>query len=163
MTLAKGLGGGLPIAAVVGRAEIMDAPVEGGVGGTYGGNPVACAAALAVLDLFEKGDMLGRARAVSEILGKRLCEWAGKFSKIGDTRGLGPMLAMEFVQDRDSKSPDKEAASRVAKYCIEHGLVVLTAGSFGNVIRLLVPLSISPQDLNEGLDVLEQGLMELHR
>ena len=163
MTLAKGLGGGMPIAAVVGRAEIMDAPSEGGTGGTYGGNPVACAAALAVLDLFEKGDLLKRAAVVSEVLGKRLCEWAGKFSKIGDTRGLGPMLAIEVVKDRKTKEPDKDAAGRLAKFCIENGLVILTAGTFGNVVRLLLPLSISPEELKEGLDVMERGLVELQR
>ncbi len=163
MTLAKGLGAGMPIAAVVGRAEIMDAPTDGGIGGTYGGNPVACAAALAVMDLFEKGDLLSRAVNLGKSLEKRLSGWADKFQKIGDTRGLGPMRALEFVKDRSTKEPDKDAAGRLARYCVENGVILLTAGSFGNVVRLLIPVSISPAELQEGLDVMERGLVELHR
>ncbi|MBI5239257.1 MAG: 4-aminobutyrate--2-oxoglutarate transaminase [Elusimicrobia bacterium] len=160
MTLAKGLAGGLPLAAVVGRAELMDAPVVGGIGGTYGGNPVACAAALAVLDLFQDGSLLKRARVIGEILTVALEAWKQRFPRIGDARGLGPMRALELVRDRASKEPDKEAASGLARWCWEHGLVVLTAGTFGNVIRLLVPLCITDEDLAEGLAVMAAGLAQ---
>jgi 4-aminobutyrate aminotransferase/(S)-3-amino-2-methylpropionate transaminase len=161
MTLAKGLGGGLPIAAVVGRAEMMDAPVEGGVGGTYGGNPVACAAALSVLDAFEKGDLLSRAKRLGETVATRLRDWQRSSPLIGDVRGLGPMLGFELVKDKTTKEPNKEAAGALAKYCYEHGVVILTAGTFGNVVRLLMPLVIEPSELEEGLKVLEEGLREL--
>ena len=161
MTLAKGLGGGLPIAAVTGRAEIMDAPMEGGIGGTYGGNPVACAAALAVLDMFADGSLLRHARGIGEILERRLSSWQSRFKSIGEARGLGPMRGVEFVRDRSTKEPDREAASALARYAYEHGVIVLTAGTYGNVIRLLPPLSISEEELGEALDVLEAGLKEL--
>ncbi|MBI5211357.1 MAG: 4-aminobutyrate--2-oxoglutarate transaminase [Elusimicrobia bacterium] len=161
MTLAKGLGGGMPLAAVVGRSEIMDAPIEGGVGGTYGGNPVACAAALAVLDLFEDGSLLARSRALGERLERRLAGWRKRFDSVGDVRGLGPMRALEFVTDRGNKNPDREAAGKLARYCYEHGVIVLTAGTYGNVVRILVPLCASPEELEEGLDVMEAGLKEL--
>ena len=158
MTLAKGLGGGLPISAVVGRAEIMDAPMEGGIGGTYGGNPVACAAALAVLDMFADGALLKRSRGIGELLERRLSDWLSRFKPLGEARGLGPMRGVEFVRDRSTKEPDREAALNLARYAYEHGVVVLTAGTYGNVIRLLPPLSISDEELGEGLDVLEAGL-----
>jgi len=158
MTLAKGLGGGLPIAAVTGRDVIMDAPIDGGVGGTYGGNPVACAAALAVLDLFEKGDLLKNARQIGEVIQYRMEKWAAKFNLIGDARGIGPMRGVEFVKDRATKEPWKEAAGKVTKYAYEHGVVLLSAGTYGNVIRVLVPLVITLEQLNEGLDVIEAGI-----
>jgi 4-aminobutyrate aminotransferase/(S)-3-amino-2-methylpropionate transaminase len=161
VTLAKGLGGGLPLAAVVGRADLMDAPVVGGIGGTYGGNPVACAAALAVLDLFADGSLLKRSRRIGETLAARLEAWKGRFPRIGDVRGLGPMRALELVRDRASKEPAKEAAADLARRCWERGLVVLTAGTFGNVVRLLVPLCVSDGDLSEGLEVLEAGLEDM--
>jgi 4-aminobutyrate aminotransferase/(S)-3-amino-2-methylpropionate transaminase len=161
MTLAKGLGGGLPLAAVVGRAGLMDAPVVGGIGGTYGGNPVACAAALAVLDLFADGSLLERSRRIGEVLAARLETWRSRFSRIGDVRGLGPMRALEFVRDRATKEPDKEAAGALARWCWERGLVVLTAGTHGSVVRLLAPLPITDEDLDEGLAVMEAGLEDL--
>lgn len=161
VTMAKGLGGGMPIAAVTGRAEMMDAPVEGGVGGTYGGNPVACAAALAVFDLFEDGSLLNHARDLGQTLAKRLQNWKEQFPLIGEVRGLGPMQAIEFVKDRKTRAPNKEAAGQLAKYCYERGLVILTAGTYGNVIRLLVPLVIEADQLEEGLGILESGIREL--
>ncbi|MBI5624219.1 MAG: 4-aminobutyrate--2-oxoglutarate transaminase [Elusimicrobia bacterium] len=161
MTLAKGLGGGLPIAAVVGRADVMDAPIEGGVGGTYGGNPVACASALAVLKMFKDGSLLEHAKALGKIIEARMADWSRRFPCVGDARGLGPMRAVEFVTDRATKEPWREAAGRVAKHCWEHGLIVLTAGTYGNVIRLLPPLAITREQLDEGLDVLEAGLATL--
>lgn len=163
VTLAKGLGGGMPIGAVTGRAEIMDAPGDGGIGGTYGGNPVACAAALAVLDMLEENDRarIKRARALGEKLRQRLDGWKEKYSSIGDIRGMGPMLGIELVKDRTTKEPDKEAAQRLARHCYENGLVILTAGTYGNVIRLAMPLIIDDSILEEGLAVMEQGFNKM--
>jgi 4-aminobutyrate aminotransferase / (S)-3-amino-2-methylpropionate transaminase / 5-aminovalerate transaminase len=155
---AKGLGGGMPISAVTGRAEIMDGPGEGGIGGTFGGNPVACAAALAVFETFEKEGLLDQATRLGMTLRERLLGWKEKYPVIGDVRGLGPMLAMEFVKDRVSKEPYPEAAKGLVKYCYERGLVVMTSGSHGNVVRLLMPLTIAPSDLDEGLRILESGI-----
>lgn len=163
MTLAKGLGGGMPIAAVAGRADVMDAPPVGGIGGTYCGNPVACAAALAVFDLFEadKGKLLRDAEKLGGIIQATFARWRESYSIIGDVRGLGPMQALEFVKDRQSKAPDKENTARIAKFCYEHGVITITAGTFGNVLRLLVPLIISEADLHEGLAVIEAGIQSV--
>ncbi|MBI3543006.1 MAG: 4-aminobutyrate--2-oxoglutarate transaminase [Deltaproteobacteria bacterium] len=161
ITLAKGLGGGMPLAAVCGRAEIMDAPVEGGIGGTYGGNPVAVAASLAVFELFEKGGMLTNAKRVGELLQSRLRGWAEKYPVIGEARGLGPMQALELVKDRATKEPNREATAALARYCYEHGVVLLTAGTYGNVARFLAPLAITSEQLTEALDVVEAGLKTL--
>jgi 4-aminobutyrate aminotransferase / (S)-3-amino-2-methylpropionate transaminase / 5-aminovalerate transaminase len=165
VTLAKGLGSGLPISAVTGRAEIMDAPAEGGIGGTYGGNPVACAAALAVIDRIEADGraFLVRARALGEILRARLDAWKARFDVIGDVRGLGPMLGMELVKDRRTKEPDKASTAALVRYACEHGVVLLSAGTYGNVIRFLPPLTISDDELAEGLLVVEQGLDHLQQ
>lgn len=158
ITSAKGLGGGMPISAVTGRAEIMDAPAEGGIGGTFGGNPVSCAAALAVFDLFEKGDILKRAKNLGETLARKLGELAERYPVIGETRGMGPMRAIELVKDRKSKEPNPELAKKLVKHCYERGVVIMTAGSYGNVVRLLPPLVIEPEQLDEALAVLEAGL-----
>jgi 4-aminobutyrate aminotransferase / (S)-3-amino-2-methylpropionate transaminase / 5-aminovalerate transaminase len=158
---AKGLGGGLPISAVTGRAEMMDAPVEGGIGGTFGGNPVAVAAALAVMDLFEDGKLLAHAQSVGRFVEKALSAWKEKYPVIGDVRGLGPMMALELVKDRSTKDAFPEAAKKLVKYAYEHGVVVLTAGTYGNCVRLLPPLVITAEQLTEALDVLEAGLKEL--
>lgn len=160
LTLAKGLGSGLPISAVVGRAEIMDAPVEGGIGGTFGGNPVAVAAALAVLDRFEAdgGKIFERIAEVGRRIESRLLEWKNHFDMVGDVRGLGPMRAIELVKNRQTKEPDKSAANALAKYCYEHGVVVLGAGTHGNVLRFAVPLVIADDELDEGLSIIESGL-----
>jgi len=165
VTLAKGLGGGMPISAVVGRADIMDAPVEGGIGGTFGGNPVACAAALAVLDRFEAdgGALLTRSQAIGERIRTRLEDFAARFPVVGDARGLGPMRAIELVRDRETRAPAKAAAQALARYCYEHGLVVLGAGTHGNVLRLAPPLTIADEELDEGLDVIASGLEEIGR
>ncbi|MDI1446579.1 4-aminobutyrate--2-oxoglutarate transaminase [Polyangium sp. 6x1] len=163
VTLAKGLGAGLPISAVVGRAEIMDAPVEGAIGGTFGGNPVAIAAALAVLDRFEAdgGALLKRIHEVGERIGARLLAWKERFPVVGDVRGIGPMRAIELVRDRQTREPDKASSQALAKYCYQHGVVVLGAGTYGNVIRLAPPLTLEDDELDEGLAVLEAGLSEL--
>jgi 4-aminobutyrate aminotransferase/(S)-3-amino-2-methylpropionate transaminase len=155
---AKSLGGGLPLAAVTGRAEIMDAPGPGGLGGTFAGNPLSCAAAGAVLDEFEKGDLGRRAESISRHFEERSRGWKSRFSVIGDARGLGAMRALELVKSRESREPAPDATKSVAKYCYEHGLITLTAGTYGNVIRILVPLVITDDEFEEGLNVLEAAL-----
>ena len=158
---AKGLAGGLPLSAVTGRAEMMDAPVEGGIGGTFGGNPVAAAACLAVFDMLEDGTFLKHAVELGAQIGTTLAKWKNLYPVIGDARGLGPMMAVELVKDRATKEPFSDGAKRLVKYCYEHGVVILTAGSLGNCIRLLPPLAITAEQLAEALDVLESGLKEL--
>lgn len=155
---AKSLGGGLPLAAVTGRAEIMDAPGVGGLGGTFAGNPMACAAANAVLDAFEQRDLLDRANCIGERFEKRARKWADRFELIGDIRGLGAMRALELVKSRETREPAADQTKQIAKYCYEHGVITITAGTYGNVIRLLMPLVISNEQIDEGLDVVEAAL-----
>ncbi|MET9556976.1 4-aminobutyrate--2-oxoglutarate transaminase [Streptomyces sp. NPDC006645] len=161
ITTAKGIAGGLPLAAVTGRAEIMDAPHSGGLGGTYGGNPVACAAALGAIETMRELDLASKARRIEEIMKPRLKEMAEKFHVIGDVRGRGAMLALELVKDRDTKEPDPEATAALAKACHQEGLLVLTTGTYSNVLRFLPPLVIGEDLLTEGLDILEQALAGL--
>jgi 4-aminobutyrate aminotransferase/(S)-3-amino-2-methylpropionate transaminase len=158
LVTAKSLGGGLPIGAVTGRAEIMDAPGPGGLGGTFTGNPLACVAALAVLDMFEKKDLSRRANEIGANFQARAKEWQKKWPLIGDVRGLGAMQAIELVRSRETREPAAEETRQVIEYCYRHGLVALSAGSYSNVVRLLVPLVISDEQMNEGLDVLEAAL-----
>jgi 4-aminobutyrate aminotransferase/(S)-3-amino-2-methylpropionate transaminase len=158
LVTAKSLGGGLPLAAVTGRAEIMDAPGVGGLGGTFGGNPLSCAAANAVLDEFENGDLLARANSIGQRFEKRAQEWKQRFDLIGDARGLGAMRALELVKSRESREPAPEETKKITQYCYEHGLITITAGSYSNVIRVLVPLVVTDQQMDEGLDVLEAAL-----
>ncbi|MFE3114940.1 4-aminobutyrate--2-oxoglutarate transaminase [Streptomyces niveus] len=161
ITTAKGIAGGLPLAAVTGRAEIMDAPHSGGLGGTYGGNPVACAAALGAIETMRELDLVSKARRIEEIMKPRLKEMAEKFHVIGDVRGRGAMLALELVKDRDTKEPNPEATAALAKACHMEGLLVLTTGTYSNVLRFLPPLVIGEDLLTEGLDILEQALAGL--
>lgn len=158
MTLAKGLGGGYPIAAVVGRAEVMDAPHRGGIGGTYAGNPVACAAALEVLRQCEEEGLPARAREIGEIMTSRLSKAAETNPAIGDVRGRGAMIAVEVVVPGSDKTPDAAKVGAVARACESNGVLVLTAGTYGNVLRFLPPLSISDELLNEALDVVIEQL-----
>ena len=155
---AKSLGGGLPLAAVTGRAEIMDAPGPGGLGGTFAGNPLSCAAALAVLDLFEREDLLERANELGDRFQGRAREWQRRWPIIGDVRGLGGMQAIELVQSQETKIPATEETKKITQYCYEHGLITITAGSYSNVIRILVPLVASDAQIDEGLGVLESAL-----
>lgn len=157
ITTAKGIAGGLPLAAVTGRAEIMDAAHAGGLGGTYGGNPIACAAALAAIDAFENDGLIERAQQIGSILGDRLRAMQADDPRIGDVRGRGAMTAIEFV-DPETNAPDAALAGAVARACIQSGVIVLTCGTYGNVIRFLPPLSIGDDLLNEGLDVLADAL-----
>ena len=158
---AKSLGGGLPLAAVTGRAEIMDAPGPGGLGGTFAGNPLSCAAANAVIDTFEQRQVLARANAIGEHFKRRAKRWEGQFEMIGDVRGLGAMRALELVKSRQSREPAPEDTKAVTRFCYEHGLITITAGTYDNVIRLLVPLVVSDEQIEEGLDVLENALASI--
>ncbi|MFZ0773115.1 MAG: 4-aminobutyrate--2-oxoglutarate transaminase [Candidatus Sulfotelmatobacter sp.] len=155
---AKSLGGGLPLAAVTGRAEIMDAPAPGGLGGTFAGNPLSCAAALAVLDLFERENLLTRANELGDRFQRRAHEWQHRWSIVGDVRGLGGMQAIELVKSQESKTPATEETKQITQYCYEHGLITITAGSYSNVIRVLVPLVATNEQMDEGLNVLESAL-----
>ncbi len=161
LVTAKSLAAGLPLAAVTGRAEVMDAVPEGGLGGTYGGNPLACAAALAVFRVFEEGGILARAQAVGERVLARFRAWRERFPLVGDARGLGAMAAIELVRDKRTREPAAEEATAVVRRCYERGLVVLKAGLYGNVIRFLAPLVITDAQLEEGLDILEAALAQV--
>jgi 4-aminobutyrate aminotransferase/(S)-3-amino-2-methylpropionate transaminase len=161
ITTAKGIAGGLPLAAVTGRAEIMDAAHVSGLGGTYGGNPVACAAALGAIETMRELDLPGRARRIEEVMKSRLTAMSEKYDVIGDVRGRGAMIAIELVRDRTTKEPAPEAAGSLAKACHQAGLVVLTCGTYGNVLRFLPPLVIGEDLLGEGLDILEEALAGL--
>lgn len=156
---AKGIAGGLPLAAVTGRAEIMDATHVGGLGGTYGGNPIACAAALASIDAFENDGLVERAATIGELLLARLDALKAADPRVGDVRGKGAMVAMEFV-DPATQEPDAALAGAVAKAAIAQGVIVLTCGTYGNVIRFLPPLSIGDDLLNEAFDVIAAVLAE---
>ena len=156
----KSLGGGLPLAAVTGRAEVMDAPHPGGLGGTFGGNPVACAAALAVLDEVATDGFRARAEELGAHIRTKLDELASRVAQIGDVRGLGPMLALELVADRATKEPAADLTTRTTAAARERGLILLSCGTLGNVIRILVPLVISDDDLARGLEILEESLVE---
>jgi 4-aminobutyrate aminotransferase/(S)-3-amino-2-methylpropionate transaminase len=157
ITTAKGIAGGLPLAAVTGRAEIMDAAHTGGLGGTYGGNPIACAAALAAIDVFEHDGMLERAREIGDIVLPRLTALQQADPRVGDVRGYGAMVAAEFVNP-ETGEPDAALTGAVAKACIAEGVIVLTCGTYGNVIRFLPPLSIPDDLLHEGMDVVAAAL-----
>jgi 4-aminobutyrate aminotransferase-like enzyme len=156
----KSLGGGLPLAAVTGRAELMDAPEAGGLGGTFGGNPVACAAAMAVLDEIAHEDFRKRSEELGSHMRARLDEIATRVENVGEVRGLGPMLALELVTDRESKEPAAELAKKTTAGARERGLILLSCGTYGNVIRILVPLVIDDDDLARGLEILEESLVD---
>lgn len=155
---AKPLGGGMPLAAVTGRVEIMDAPGTGGLGGTFGGNPLSCEAALAVIETFESENLTARAEEIGKHFVARAAAWRERFPMVGDVRGLGAMMAVELVRSKVSREPADEQTAQVIRHCYEHGLVVLSAGTYNNVIRLLAPLTITEEQFDEGLDVLEGAL-----
>ncbi|HEV3483340.1 MAG TPA: 4-aminobutyrate--2-oxoglutarate transaminase [Candidatus Acidoferrales bacterium] len=158
LATAKSLGGGLPIGAVTGRAEIMDAPQVGGLGSTFAGNPLSCAAALVAIETIEKEGLLARSTAIGERFQRRACAWQKKWPLVGDARGLGAMCAIEIVRDPQTREPADTETKAIAKYCYEHGLITVTAGTFNNVIRILVPLVVTDEELDEGLDAIEAAL-----
>jgi len=155
---AKSLGGGMPLAAVTGRAEVMDAPGVGGLGGTFGGNPLSCAAALAALETIEKEGLLARSIEIGKKFEARARSWQKKWELVGEVRGLGGMCAIELVRDARTKEPADTETKELSKYCYEHGLINITAGTYGNVMRILVPLVVTDAQFDEGLDVIETGL-----
>jgi len=161
ITLAKSIAGGIPIAAVVGRADVMDSVGPGGLGGTYAGSPLGCAAALAVLDVFEEEGILERSLQVGEHLQKRLQAMADRMDCIGDVRGLGAMVAMELFKGGEQRLPDPDLAKQLVAAAAQRGLILLSCGIFGNTIRVLVPLTASDELVDEGLDIIESCLGEL--
>ena len=160
-TVAKSLAAGMPLSAVVGRKDLMDSVHPSGVGGTYGANPLCCRAALAVLDIFESENLLAKAAALGDKLRRRLDAFQAAFEVVGEVRGLGPMLALELVEDRVTKIPAPEAAKKLVSYCHERGLILLACGSFGNVIRVLMPLVITDEELERGLAIMADGFEAL--
>ncbi len=160
-TWAKSMGSGMPIGAVIGRQEIMDAAAVGTIGGTYLGNPVCCAAAIATIKYMEEIDLNSRAREVSKIVSERFLQLKQKCSAIGDVRSLGAMQAIEFVENGDPALPDTETVTQLTKACLERGLILLSAGTHKNVIRVLSPLVISDELLNRGLDIIEEELLKI--
>jgi 4-aminobutyrate aminotransferase/(S)-3-amino-2-methylpropionate transaminase len=157
---AKGIAGGLPLAAVTGRAEIMDSVHVSGLGGTYGGNPIACAAALGVFETMEAEKLVERANHVGKILGDALRQMQSKYSVIGEVRGRGAMQAIELVKP-GTKDPNPDAMNAIVKYCQSNGVLVLTAGTYGNVVRFLPPIVITDELLKDALGVLEEALASL--
>jgi 4-aminobutyrate aminotransferase / (S)-3-amino-2-methylpropionate transaminase / 5-aminovalerate transaminase len=158
MVVAKSIAGGLPLSGVIGKAEIMDAPADSAIGGTYVGNPVAQAAALAVLDVFNEENLVERAAEIGKTIRSRMEAWQERWDQIGDARGLGAMLAIELVLDRETKEPDADRASAVVEEAARNGLLLLKSGVYGNCIRVLTPLVVTDAELDEALGVWEQAL-----
>jgi len=163
ITMAKSMAGGFPISAVVGRAEIMDAPAPGGLGGTYAGSPLACAAALAVLEVFEEENLLQRSRDVGQRITSHLQALAQHHPCIAEVRGLGAMVAMELCKNGDPHQPDADLTKALAVEAMNRGLVILTCGTYGNVVRILVPLTASDALIDEGLNMIADALNHLQR
>jgi 4-aminobutyrate aminotransferase/(S)-3-amino-2-methylpropionate transaminase len=158
VTMAKSIAGGMVLSAVTGRADVMDSVHVGGLGGTFGGNPVSCAAALATLDRIDALGLVARASQIGERLRARMLAWQQQHACVGDVRGLGAMMAMELVEDRLARTPAREMTSALVARCAERGVLIIPAGTFGNVIRFLVPLVVTDEQLDEGLDVIESQL-----
>jgi 4-aminobutyrate aminotransferase/(S)-3-amino-2-methylpropionate transaminase len=158
MTVAKSLAAGFPLSGVVGRADVMDAPDPGGLGGTYGGNPVACAAGLAVMEIMRDEKLPERAARIGSVVEERMQSWAKDNELIGEVRGVGAMMGMELVRDRKTKEPADKETAKVLSAAREKGLIILRCGMHHNVIRTLMPLTISDEHLEEGLDLLGASL-----
>lgn len=160
-TTAKSLAAGLPLSGVVGKAEIMDSVHPGGIGGTYGANPLACEAGLAVFEVIEQENLLERGRALGEKLHAGLKDLEQDFSLIGDVRGVGPLAALELVRDRDSKIPAPEETKAITDFCFEQGLILLACGTYGNVLRFMMPLVTTDRQLEKGLDILKNAFISV--
>lgn len=160
MPVAKSIAGGMVLSGVIGKAKMMDAPADSTIGGTYPGNPVSCAAGLAVLDIMEKKNLPGRAVELGRIIRRRFESMQDRYSLIGDVRGLGAMMAVELVKDRNTKEPASKETSAILNKCLHKGAVFLKAGTLGNVIRLLMPLVITDDQLEEAIDILEESIGE---
>jgi 4-aminobutyrate aminotransferase/(S)-3-amino-2-methylpropionate transaminase len=163
MTISKSMGAGVPISGVIGRADIMNTAEVGEIGGTYAGSPLGCQAALTVLDIIESEQLNDRAREIGTRVIEKMDLLAERYEGIGDVRGLGAMCAMEIVKDRQSKTPDKEAVGKIVKAAGERGLMLLSAGIYSNVIRLLMPLTITDDQLEEGLLILEEAMEAVYK
>jgi 4-aminobutyrate aminotransferase/(S)-3-amino-2-methylpropionate transaminase len=158
ITVAKSIAMGLPLSGVIGKAEIMDAPGDSAIGGTYVGNPVAQAAAHAVLDVIEEENLCARATVLGDTMRTRMEDWKERFPQIGDVRGLGAMLAIELVRDRGTQEPDADTATAIVEEAVRHGLLLLKSGIYSNCIRVLAPLTLTDAELDEALGVWEQAL-----
>ncbi|GAB6136998.1 4-aminobutyrate--2-oxoglutarate transaminase [Halanaerobaculum tunisiense] len=158
---AKSIAGGMPLSVVIGKQEIMDAPGQGEIGGTYGGNPLSCVAGLKVLEIIEQENLVERSKKLGKIMRNRLEELKDNYSIIGDVRGKGFMLGIELVQDRETKEPAAEERNKIIEECYQQGLIVVGAGIYNNVIRFLAPLVISEEELEEGLNILEKAIAEV--
>jgi 4-aminobutyrate aminotransferase/(S)-3-amino-2-methylpropionate transaminase len=161
VVMAKSMAGGLPLGAVTGRAELMDHPQVGGLGGTFAGNPVACRSALVVLNLFEKKDLLSRAENIGKKVLEKFNEYKERYPIVGDVRGLGAMVGMELVLDRKTKEPASVLTKRLINLCCEKGLLMISAGTYSNIIRILTPLVITDDQLNDGLTIIGEALDEV--
>ena len=161
VVMSKSLAGGLPLSAVLGREEILDTPQVGGLGGTFGGNPVCCAAALKVIEKIERENLCGRASRIGEQIRARAGQWQERNGRIGEVRGLGAMAGIEFVENRTSREPAADYVARLKAECLRRGLVLISAGTNSNVIRFLVPLVIDDRKLQQGLDILESAMSAL--
>jgi 4-aminobutyrate aminotransferase/(S)-3-amino-2-methylpropionate transaminase len=158
LIIAKSMAAGMPISGVIGRADVMDAPLPGMLGGTYSGNPVACAAALAVLDLYEQADFAARSREIGQMLMDRFTALQERHAFIGEVRGLGGMVAIELVKDRTTKEPDPQAANEILVAAHQRGLVLIKAGMYDNIIRVLVPLCVTDDQLKQALDIIDAAV-----
>jgi len=163
ITMAKSLAGGMPLSAIIGRADIMSKPHVGGLGGTYAGNPLSCKAALAVLDVLFADGLLEKGAQLGAKVRARLEEMQSKYGIIGEVRGKGAMLGLELVKDRETKEPASDEAKKLTQICYDKGLVILSCGKYGNVIRTLMPLVITDEQLERGLQILEEGLAEVSK
>jgi 4-aminobutyrate aminotransferase/(S)-3-amino-2-methylpropionate transaminase len=157
LIIAKSMAAGMPLSGVIGRAELMDAPPPGTLGGTYSGNPVACAAALAVLDLFEQEDMAARSQVIGERVLQHFLSLQNRYPFVGEARGLGGMVALEIVKDRESKEPDAQKTSQLLAAAHARGLILLKAGMYDNVIRTLVPLNVTDEQLQDALHIFDEA------
>ena len=158
MTSAKSIAAGLPLSAITAREEIMDAVLPGTIGGTFSGNPLACAAALKVIEIMQRDDFAGRSMEIGKKVMRRYGEWKEKYEVVGDVRGLGGMIGLEFVKDKASKEPNAEIVKAIVQEAAQHGLMVENAGIYGNVIRFLAPLVMTDEQLEAGLTILENAI-----
>lgn len=159
MTTAKSIAAGMPLSAITGKAQYMDAPDAGNIGGTYGGNPLACVAGIETIKFIEENKLCDRAALIGDRTMARLKSLQERCSLIGDVRGIGSMIGIELVKDRQTKEPAKDSTAKVVKYCLEQGVMLISAGIFSNVIRLLIPLVVTDEQLDRGLTVLEQSIL----
>jgi 4-aminobutyrate aminotransferase len=161
ITSAKSLAGGMPLSAVIGKASIMDSVEPGGLGGTYAGNPLACAAALAVMEIIEEERILEKSIRLGDILQSSLKKMAESIPEIGEVRGLGGMVAVEYVKDGDPHKPDADLTKKISMKCLENGLIILSCGVYGNVLRILVPITADPKEIEEGIEILKKSTLQV--